>query len=57
MRLRADPLPLATVRDLLDRFSAKLYSTDSAEMKTLLQEAVPEYTPSLRVSPPVSPTN
>lgn len=45
MRLRAEPQALEAVRAVLDRFGQVMYGASADELKRLLQEAVPEYTP------------
>lgn len=47
MRLRAEPQRLAEVRRILGQLEMRLYSADPRELKCLLKEAVPEYTPKL----------
>ena len=51
MRLRAEPLPLSTVTELLARLAEKLYSADQSTIRSLLMEAVPEFRPSFHPAP------
>ena len=51
MRLRAEPLPLSTVTELLTRLAEKLYTADQSTIRSLLMEAVPEFRPSFHPAP------
>lgn len=51
MRLRADPQSLEGVRQILGQLESRLYNAKPAELKRLLKQAVPEYTPKLDEGP------
>jgi FlaA1/EpsC-like NDP-sugar epimerase len=51
MRLRADAQPLVVVRGILEELKSKLYCSTPNELKKLLKQAVPEYTPKLTDEP------
>ena len=55
MRLRAEPRPLPEVQRTLGHFADLLYKADGAELRQLIQDAVPEYAPKSNV-PPAAPT-
>lgn len=51
MRLRAEPQRIEDVRRVLGQLESRLYSAGPLELKSLLKEAVPEYTPKLEQGP------
>lgn len=56
-RLKASPQPLAAVQKVLCQLAEVSYAADADELKYLLKQAVPEYTPCLGLKhpPPVLP--